>query len=84
MWLWFAAEDELDEAVEDEADPAVDEQAPVEAIGLVARGWRQVRHEDEEVEQAAEEDCGELFEEAGEHGVSCQSPASTFSTPSSL
>ena len=31
------------------------------------RRKRQVRHEDEEVEQASEDDGGGLLEEAGEH-----------------
>lgn len=29
---------EFDEAVEDKADPGIDHEAPVEAVGLVARG----------------------------------------------
>jgi hypothetical protein len=57
-------EDEFDEAVENEADPEIDQQSPVEAVGSVTRGWGQMRHEYEEVEQAAKEDGGELFEEA--------------------
>jgi len=67
--LWLATDDEFDEAVEDEADPGVDQQAPVEVEGLVAGGRGQVRHEDEEVEQAAEEDGGELFENSASHDI---------------
>ena len=67
--LRFAAEDEFDEAVDDEADPSVDKQAPVEAIWLMTRRRGKVWHEDEEVEQAANEDGGELFEEAVGHGL---------------
>jgi hypothetical protein len=66
--LGFAVEDEFDEAVEEEADPRVDQKAPVETVGFVTRGWGKVRHEYEEVEQAAKDDGSGLFEEAGEHG----------------
>lgn len=65
--LGSAASCEFEEAVEDEAYPGEDEQAPVEAKGLVLRGGWKMRHEDEEIEDAAEEDCGELLEETGEH-----------------
>ena len=61
-----SAEGEFDEAVEDEADPSIDEKSPIKTKGFVARGRRKMRHKDEEVEQAAEDDGGELFEEAGE------------------
>lgn len=43
-WLRLVAvvvtptECEFDEAVDDEADPGIDHEAPVEAVGLVARG----------------------------------------------
>ena len=37
-------------------------------VGSVTRGRWQARDENEEVEQVAYEDGGELFEEAGEHG----------------
>jgi len=67
--LRFAAEEQFDEAVEDEADPGVDEQAPVEMIRNVTRGRGQVRHQDEEVEQTANEDGGELFEDTVGHGL---------------
>jgi hypothetical protein len=60
----------FDEAVEEEADPRVDQKAPVETVGFVLRGRREMWHEDEEVEQAAKHDGGELFEEAGH--CSCQ------------
>jgi tRNA nucleotidyltransferase (CCA-adding enzyme) len=60
-------EDEFDEAVDYETDPEIDEQAPIEMVGSVARGWWQVGDEDEEIEQVADEDGGELLEEAGEH-----------------
>ena len=63
------AERQFYEAVEDEADPGVDNQAPVEAIWLMTCRRGKVRHEDEEVEQAANEDGGELFEEAASHGL---------------
>ena len=65
--LGSAPEGEFEEAVEDEADPSEDEQSPVEAEGLVARCRGKVRHENEEVEEAAKEDGGDLLEEAGEH-----------------
>ena len=55
------AEEKLDQAVDDEADPGKDENAPVKAEGFVARCGRQVGHEDEEVEETAEEDGGELL-----------------------
>jgi len=67
MGLWFAAEDEFDETVEGEAHPGIDEQAPVEVVRFVTRGRWEVRHEDEEIEQAAEDDGGGLLEEAGAH-----------------
>jgi hypothetical protein len=60
------AEDKFDEAVNDEADPGIDEQTPVETEGLVAGGLGQVGHQNEEVEEAAEDDGGELLEEAEE------------------
>jgi len=55
------AEEKLDQAVDDETDPGKDEKTPVEAEGFVARRGRQVGHEDEEVEETAEEDGGELL-----------------------
>ena len=64
------AERQFYEAVEDEADPGVDNQAPVEAIWLMTCCRGQVRHQDEEVEQAANEDGGELFQDAVGHGRS--------------
>ena len=71
--LLAEAKKKFEEAVEDEAEPSEDEQSPVEAKGFVARGRGQMRHEDEEVEETAEDDGGELFKKAG-HGfvVSCQ------------
>ena len=62
-------EDEFDEAVDYETDPEIDEQAPIEMVGSVARGWWQVGDEDEEIEQVADEDGGELLEEAAEHSL---------------
>jgi hypothetical protein len=80
--LGFAAEDEFDEAVEDEADPGVDQKAPVETVGLVLCGRGQVRHEGEEVEQAAEDDGDELFQKAGHRSVaSCQLAFVSFQFP---
>jgi hypothetical protein len=64
------AQQQFDEAVDHEADPEVHEQSPVELIGSVARGRGQARHQHEEVEQAAGEDRGELFDEAVRHGGS--------------
>ena len=66
--LGLAAEDEFDKAVENEADPGVDKQAPIETVRLMTCGGRKVWHEDEEVEQAAEDDGSGLLEKAGAHG----------------
>ena len=66
------AQGEFDEAVDDQAEPGEDQQAPVEAEGLVLGRKGKMRHEDEEVEEAAEDDGGELFEEAREHGEKFQ------------
>ena len=59
----------FDQAIDDEADPGVYEDSEVESKWLVASGRRQVRHEDEEVEQAADEDSGKLLEESGEQSA---------------
>ena len=69
MKLGSAAEDELYEAVDHEADPEVDEQSPVEMVGSVARRNGKMRHENEEVKQVADENGGELLEEAAEHSL---------------
>ena len=61
-----SAEDEFDQAVNHEADPSVDEDSEVETKWFVAGGCGQVGHEDEEVQEAADDDGGELFDEAAE------------------
>lgn len=63
------AEDNFDEAVDDEADPCVDEDSEIQAERFVTGGGGQVWYENEKVEKAAEDDGGELLEEAGEHRV---------------
>ena len=67
--LGSTAECELDQTVDDEADPEINEQSPVEMVGSVARGIGEMRHEDEKVKQVADEDGGELLEQAGEHSL---------------
>ena len=61
------AEDEFDEAVDHEADPEVHEQSPVEMVGSVARGRWQMWGQYKGIEQAADDDGGELFEQAARH-----------------
>ena len=58
---------EFDEAVEYEANPCNHQQSPIKAKRLMLRRRRQVRHEDEEVEQASEDHSGGLLDEAGKH-----------------
>ena len=61
------AGEELDEPVDCEAQPEIDDEAEVEPVGGVAGGDGQVGHEDKQVKQVADDDGGELLEEAGEH-----------------
>ena len=71
--LWFFgsiathADCEFDEAINHDAEPGIDQQTPVEAIRLVTRRRRQMRHEDEKVQQASEHDGGELLEDSAWH-----------------
>src|SRR5664279_133313 len=69
MKLGSTAECELDQTVDDEVDPEINEQSLVEMVGSVARGIGEMRHEDEKVKQVADEDGGELLEQAGEHSL---------------
>ena len=70
------AHGQFDQPVKDKADPGVDQQAPVEAVWFVARGRRQVWHEDEEVQQTSEDDGGGLLEESLSHRPHCNNPSS--------
>ena len=61
--------EEFDQAVNHDTDPKINEQPKIEAIGLMAARWRQVRHQEKEIDQVAEYDGGELLEEAREHAT---------------
>ena len=63
------AKREFDQSVNYQADPSVDQQSPVETVRLVARRQRKVWHQEEKVQQVANQNGGELFEDAMGHSA---------------
>ena len=55
--------------VQNQAYPGVHQKTEINPEGLMASGWRQMWHQNKEVEQVAGDNGDRLFEESAEHAI---------------